>query len=271
MKNVLVPIDFSLESAASTEYAAGLAQAFDAKITLLHAVASPVTLSTIHTLITGEKEISERDRKLMATVTERIAKKYAIKVESSIAVKSPADLILSTAERIKADVIIMGRKGIGESNSLFGSTTTAVMRRSKLPVMVIPEDTFFEPVETVTFATDYLTETESLHFRFLEQLVDKYKSFIHIVNVQKKEYSMSWEDVAGKMGTYAMFKRLEHSFSVVEDDDIINGIRQFLLQHPSDLLVMVARRQSFAKRFFSTEYTKNMTYKTSIPLLVLQE
>ncbi|WP_440991628.1 universal stress protein [Haloarchaeobius baliensis] len=52
----------------------------------------------------------------------------------------PVDEILATADEVGADVIVLGRTGrSGLADRILGSTADRVVRRSALPVLLIPE------------------------------------------------------------------------------------------------------------------------------------
>ena len=50
---------------------------------------------------------------------------------------TPAADILSYAEKIKADLIVMGSRGLGAIRGVLGSVSYAVLRESPIPVLVI--------------------------------------------------------------------------------------------------------------------------------------
>lgn len=165
----------------------------------------------------------------------------------------------------------MGMKGRGKSNSRFGSTTTTMMRISEIPLFVIPERVVFKPINTITFASDFDADKPLGNHIFFHELVEKYKSFIQILKVQKNEYAMTSENVSGKMETDLLLSKLTHRFFMIENNDVERGIHDFLASNPSDVLVMVAHKHSILKRIFGTVHTKEMSYQTKIPLLILQD
>ena len=50
----------------------------------------------------------------------------------------PVDLIIETAEKMKCDLIVMGTQGQGGlAKMMLGSTARKVLKRSKIPVLVV--------------------------------------------------------------------------------------------------------------------------------------
>lgn len=99
----------------------------------------------------------------------------------------------------------------------------------------------------------------------------KNNAFIQILNVRKKETELSTDEMSGKVRTALAFKNLKHGFYMIKDDEVDEGIEDFLEDHPSDLLAMVARKRNLFERIFKASHTRKMSYETEIPLLVLQD
>ena len=51
----------------------------------------------------------------------------------------PVDIMLKVAEEVDARLIVVGSTGAGVMAELLGSTTTRLLRKSKLPVVVVPK------------------------------------------------------------------------------------------------------------------------------------
>ncbi len=92
---------------------------------------------------------------------------------------------------------------------------------------------------------------------------------LRIVNVQRDEDEMSVENAIGKMEANLSFVNLEHRFNTVANKSVERGINDFLEKNPSDILAMVAHKHTFFRRIFGVVHTKEMSYQTRIPLLVL--
>lgn len=269
MKNILVPTDFSDASKNATDYAAALARDFKANLILLHIIVPPIIIedTSASAYLMSEAEILEGDKERMKIEVGNVYEKFKIKPDSYIREGSVTDIIRDFTKSKKADVIVMGMKGRGKSNSIFGSTTVLVMRKSKIPVFVIPEASIFRPITNITLASEFDFEQED--YSILKELADRYDGKIRIVNVQKKEEMLSVGDAVGKMNTDRSFVNFRHSFNTIENRNVEKGIHGFLEQNPSDILAMIAHKHSFLKRMFGTVHTKEMSYQTRIPLLVL--
>lgn len=155
IKTILYATDLSKNSAFAFRYALQLADAFDAKITILYIL--PVIDSAMEVPIIGylgEEEyyklreeksrdfikniksklehLSEKEQENDQTKTDRV---------SSILVHEgdPVEEILTTADKLNSDVIVLGAHGKGIlSHTFLGTVPDKVLRRSRRPVLVVP-------------------------------------------------------------------------------------------------------------------------------------
>ncbi len=273
MNNILVPIDFSDASYNAADYAASLSNIFSADLILVHAYMNPLAIDqmTPSLLLQAGIELQKEKEKLLNEYVEILRKKYTVKIKGVVIESMAASAIQEVAKKENADVIVMGMKGEGKSRSIFGSTTTMVMRKSSIPVLVIPEKVEFKNIETITLASDFNAETEMSNYTLLKKIAEKNDAFIQILNVQKDEFTLSPDEISGKLNTALAFPELEYQFYTIEDDEVDEGIEDFLEDHPSEMLVMVSRKHNLFERVFGTIHTKEMSYETEIPLLILQD
>jgi len=160
MKCILVPIDFSDLTEPVIDLARQLAKAFSAEIHLVH-VKVPTALPMPGTLgygLAGMSELApmtgvpvpgfeprlettpedEGETSKLAKWQEEIAR-HGIKVSLHEPAGNVADEILNQAEKLGADLIVMGRHGHGAMyNLLVGSTTKGVLKHSVRPVLLVP-------------------------------------------------------------------------------------------------------------------------------------
>jgi len=147
---ILVPTDFTPCSQRAVSYAAELARRFDAEVVLVHAIEAPLNLPP-HTLVHSDAQglsmpimdyVREAaDRRMGAALEELTLGK--VRARSVVEVGDVRDVTLAQAERLPADLIVMGTNGrTGLRHLLIGSVAEDVVRRAPVPVLTIrvPED-----------------------------------------------------------------------------------------------------------------------------------
>lgn len=271
MKNLLVPVDFSKASGNAAKYAAQLAKAFEAQIILINVITPPLIIddSILAPVMVTQAEILEENKKKMEREVEALSKKYSIKVKGFVREGFVFDIIPEMAKVKHAELIVMGMKGKGKSNSVFGSTTTSLIQRFSFPIFVIPEKAAYEPIAGITLASDYDTAIEIERYTTLLAIAGKFNSQVHILNVQKKETNLTAEKAIGKMKTSLAFSKHNYQFHTLNEKKVEEGINKFIEKNPTNILAMVAHKHSLFERIFGKVHTKTMSYQTKIPLLVL--
>ncbi len=272
MNNIIVPTDFSKASRNATRFAVSMASYFDADVTLINVLPPAIMAddSVLAFAMTTQAELLENSKSLMEKEVKTLSKKYPGKISGLVIEGLTTESILEISEEKDADLIVMGMKGKGKSSAIFGSTAISVIRKSPLPVFVIPEKAVFTPIRTITLAADFRSEAELEHYTRLMKISEKFNSKIYILNVQKSNEGLTPEMAIGKMKTSVAFSNRNHQFLTVYDDKVANGIQKFINAKNTDILAMVAHKHSIFERLFGKVHTTDMSYKTTVPLLILQ-
>jgi nucleotide-binding universal stress UspA family protein len=272
MKNILVPTDFSPASRNAARYAVAFAESMDATVILVNVVAPSVIIddSVLASVMITHAELLADARQMMQQEIDALSKEFSVDVTGIVNEGYASDMILELAKLKGAQLIVMGMKGKGKSHSLFGSTTTTIIRKSPDPVFVIPEQAAYTPIANITLASDFHASIQISRYNVLLAIAEKFNSIIHILNVQKNGYSLSQDEVIGKMEANIAFSKHNHQFQTISEHKVEEGIQKFVGEYSTDILVMVARKHNFFERMFGSLHTKAMSYQTKIPLLVLQ-
>lgn len=142
MKNILAALELKGETSRVLEQAANLARSCEAKLWLLH-VADPepdfVGYEPGPQYIRDERaEILKEERTKLHAMVQALAEQK-IEVQPIMVMGPTVETILAEAERIKADVIVMGTHGRrGLAKAFLGSTSDDVLRANRYPVLIIP-------------------------------------------------------------------------------------------------------------------------------------
>jgi nucleotide-binding universal stress UspA family protein len=133
--SILCPVDLSAPSRAALRVAATMVERFNARLTVLY-VDDPLLSQAA--LRFDEDELARRTREELERFVQRaIGPRQRCAYE--IVNGEPAPEIIKAARRVPAELIVMGTQGhSGPKRLFFGSTADAVLRRSTIPVLVVP-------------------------------------------------------------------------------------------------------------------------------------
>ena len=141
MFTVLIAVDGSETSKPTLEFARNLLAEKDAAVTLFHVIPEHIIYG--RAAVPAETYDMPAQRAASTKLLEESAQLLKVggvgpTIEHRIAVGDPADLILTAAATMDADLIIMGSRGLNAaSRFLIGSTSTKVTIHAHCPVLVV--------------------------------------------------------------------------------------------------------------------------------------
>lgn len=142
--NILLASDGSEHALKAAQAAAEIAKKFDADLTLLCVFDPPIQTSTIGPVpqVPIDPETMERYADEVLTAVERSTGKVldeaGVAYQSRCETGHPVDVIVNTAAREKADLIVMGSRGLGGLQSfLLGSVSDRVLHHAHCPVLIV--------------------------------------------------------------------------------------------------------------------------------------
>jgi nucleotide-binding universal stress UspA family protein len=150
--HILCPIDFSDTSARALAWAAALARWYEARVTVLHvapAFEGPVgahrSAEEGQPPLPGSREAVEA--RIRAAVEHADPDGLNVRVVAQEG--RPSDLIVNGVVAMKADLVVMGTRGVdGVQRLVLGSVTEKVVRTAACPVLTVP------PAAAATTAAD---------------------------------------------------------------------------------------------------------------------
>jgi len=143
IKTILVATDFSEDADTAIETAIELAKAFDAKLELFHAY--HVEIPPSYAGFGGDfsrpedilQTINEGAQGAMNRLVEQVAEK-GLDVRGRVPMDHASVAILDEADRLLADLIVMGTRGLtGLEHLVLGSTAERVIRLAPCPVLTV--------------------------------------------------------------------------------------------------------------------------------------
>jgi len=140
IRKILVPIDFSSHSNQVMKYASAIAQAFNARIILMHVVDSAsYSVTDTFAIVDRRRPLETIARALLGSWAKQL--NGNIRVQRHLATGFAYQEILNTTRKDQVDLIIMGTHGrTGLRHFLLGSVTEKVVRMAPCPVLTVRLD-----------------------------------------------------------------------------------------------------------------------------------
>jgi nucleotide-binding universal stress UspA family protein len=145
IRKILVPVDFSDDSARALQEAIGLAKIFKAELHLLHCYQINPGAASMSPYGIVVPETFERDLRMAALrrLSEWRQKVSAegVAVKEHITAHFPSEEIAALAQKLPADLIVMGTRGLtGLKHVLLGSVAERTLRMASCPVLTVKHE-----------------------------------------------------------------------------------------------------------------------------------
>lgn len=275
MKKILVPTDFSACASAAENYAFSLAKKADAELVFLHIIITPVNWSKLNKeqedlFPDTKKAIAEAKSKLNNLIKK--ANENGIFSSKLLIYNSGNVKIHEFVASEKIDLVVMGSHGqYGFKDHMLGTNTYSMLRRSKVPVVVVKEKTDKSIVKTLVVATNLREETGA-SFKSIEQIAEILGAKIQIVYVNTPTYFLETNDILNLGKEYLReFSNYSHEINIIDAFKEERGIIQFAENLNADGIAVITAGKSDLMQYFSPSITENLISMTDLPVISIRK
>lgn len=262
-KHLLVPVDYSSAARSGFDYAEQFRRHFPARLTALH-VQDPAVDDRL--LPEAQTQLQRFVRHYPELETET----YGYELTETVIRRGQAvQEILQHLDAAEVDLLILGLRSKHHWwEYLLGSTSSHLLRRSPVPVLLVPEDAVFQPLKKLVLLSELEMDEEPAIAQLLSigAVFDAQveKLFINPLpsdfnREQEIVYSTDWTGNALENCT---------KVTMVRSRSLQKGVDYFIEQHQPQLLAI---RQPTAQRWIGFQQRlHHLAYRIPIPLLILK-
>lgn len=271
MKIILVPTDFTKPANNACLYAIHLAEEIGAKVLLYHVYDFPIGIAgDVAVPLATPDQLQKASEQLLKKAATRFQKISSVEIKYKAKMGSIVDKILE--EEDKATYIVMGMQGAGKLTELLvGSITTAVLKKTKKPILVIPERAKYVKPKKIVLATDYEPTVNVNSLKSLKLFTKPFHSEILLVNVRNKKARVTTENTIAENTMESTLKGAHHYYYYSGKDDLVEGINEFVASKKPDLIAVIPHKYSFFNNLFHKSVSKKLAFHTKLPLLALPD
>lgn len=270
--NILLPTDFSVNSRNAINYALQLFKNEKCTFYFLHAFPRAI-YSYEKQLEMGVfggdlvKEETERKSALLKRFVASFKDDFTVnqKVYTLISRDFATEAIKETVKEKEIDLIVLGAKGETSSrNVVFGSATSYVLTKVKVPTITIPSGYKFEAIKNILFPSDYLVKHNSKVVESLKNIVAISKAKVTIAHCSVKELTSTQEQNSANLQT--LLNGENPLIELIKKEDFIEAIEEKMENF--DMLFMVNNKKSFFENLFFTPTVSKVVVSLKKPFLV---
>lgn len=274
MKKILFATDFSNNANKAFGFALSLAEKHRADLIMVHIF--DITTVWTYPYTNDVFELKTQAKNSWERNLQEFFDHYDTKVKASfVAIENQSVVqgILSAIEIYEPELIVTGTKGKSPvKDLLLGGATKALVKRSPVPVLAVPEYAELKDYDKVLYTTDF-REVDLIALQDLVELVRPFEPEIKILhmstdNEYKELEKMEWfKDLVNENVSYPAI-----SFELLSSDDIFNTLNKYMTENDFDLLVMLEKQRSgIIDKLFHQDLVSKMEFRTWIPLLSYNE
>ncbi len=282
IKKILVPVDFSDISLNALDHAVNLAKLNKASITLIHNTEAMMTniypgdyyAPAINNLASYEKEVFDKAKEHLKKLAEKIEKKNKIKTTAVNTSGWIREEILNTAEKIKADIIIMGTHGTkGFREFIIGSNTFRAINEAKIPVLSIHPN-----AKTISFKNILLPFRDDPHSRekvdYAIKIAEIYGSTIHVLGIdmeKSKSSAKKMELEAAQIKNIVEKHNIKCKIKVQSSDYISDNVLKYAKKVNADLIVIMSDMDRMnISEYLMGPFSQQIVNHSPIPVLSIR-
>ncbi len=143
IKTILVPTDFSEHSTVAVQTAVDLAKTLGASLHLVHVLHFPVLVAAPGQVAIPQDlwtQIRDGAARKLEKAKQGVAAS-GVAAETHLSEGANAQAIVELAEKVKADLIVIGTRGLsGLKHVMLGSVAERTVRLAPCPVMTVKAD-----------------------------------------------------------------------------------------------------------------------------------
>ncbi len=268
---IILTTDFTEASENAIRYVLQLyANTPDVTFLLLH-VHNPI-VPFADTGGPSSTENKQLENSIKNKLEKRVAKfDQSLNVSSIFEKGSVKEVVNALVEKEHPDLIVMGSrdKAFMERVTL-GSNAILVALTAQCPVLIVPLESMFAPLQNVAFAADFKNPDVSREsFQYLKSLIQSNDANLQVVHVYKSENIDFKKESISKL-FHHFLEEVKHKHHPVINKNVYDGILSFIEEQKPEMMAVIPRDREVFEDMFHSSITRKMAFHGQIPLLVLK-
>jgi len=266
---ILVPTDFSETSINAAGYALQLTSQHTRADVILYHSYNVLQISGVPMPILPEDGPAFRER-IFKELT-KIKEKFAHVTPATTTVSCEADELpfLEGMQEIidvrSINLVVMGITGkSGIQKALIGSNTLAATEKIHVPIIIVPETAAYSPLKKVVFAYNRRQPLLSRQSNAIMDFTAKVHAHLDVLYIGEEQHLN-----AAKQDIQKLLHIDNISYYTIKHNDTAKDILTFADTNHADLLLALPGKYGFLQDLFHKSVTKELAYKTKVPLMVI--
>jgi nucleotide-binding universal stress UspA family protein len=167
-------------------------------------------------------------------------------------------------------MIVMGiTEADAITETLVGSNSLGVAKHIATPVIIVPHDATYKPIQHILFTCDYKNVTKTVPVALIKNILTATGAHLHVLHVDADAETK--EHLQQETILKDLLNDAPADFHTVQHTDFKEAVNEFVAQHNIDLIVAVPKKHGFFEGIFHHSRTKTLAFHNHIPLLLMHE
>ena len=275
MKNILVPIDFSIQAEYAARVASDIARRTKSKIFLLHMLELPTGI--VDPSSYGSSNNTPTSLLFLKRAHEKFEdfKKLSyfndIEIEDAVLFHKAYDGIIDESKKHKADLIVMGSRGTsGFEEMLVGSNTEKVVRNSDVPVLVIKQEVKKFNVKNIVFASNFKYKNRSSFQKILD-FASLFNAKLHLLKINTIHNFETTKESSDAIRNFINdFDLGDYTLNIYNDVSIESGILNFSKAINVDVIVLNTHGRRGLAHLFNGSIGEDLANHAKLPVVTFK-
>ncbi len=271
MKSIVSATDFSRTSNNAVKYAAGIANISGAKLVIYNVYDIYMPITTYDVMPLPYVDYRKHSYNKLRNLQLRMKRLYP-KLNIDIA-HNEGDPSVQIAEFVgnqKPDMLIIGANSATALERLIGSTTSAMIKKSEVPVLAVPSGAKFKPVRNILFAYD-LNEISEEAVKWIKQMAILFSAKIDVLCLVNDMVFFENRVHEEQAKIAKKLDGLHPDVYFAESANFASGIEIYVKKHKAGLVISQHRQHGFLFRIVKGSISKDLSFSLPVPLFSIPE
>jgi len=278
MKKILIPTDFSATAYNAAIFGLQIAAATHAEqVVLFNAFQTPVNVGPDPMVSTIEAFDFESIKKDAFSSLEIFKQNIAVHNTGKVDIKLLAESCIlsvdidSICNVNDIDLIIMGiTGGTTLAEAFVGSNTLQVSKNTNVPLLIIPQDATFNPLQNILLVSDYNDVENSTPVGSISRILDDTKANLFILHIDEEYNDDEVKKSKAIDSLSKMFTNYTPEFYTGSNSSFVESVNDFIQLKGVDLVIIVPKKRGFPDNLLHQSYSKSLAFHTHIPLMLIK-
>ena len=261
MKNILVPLGISDNAQNTLAYAIDLAVTSQAKLYVMDTFNPSFT--NAH-LLNVKDAMGSRNRQRIKALIQQVDSK-GVTIQMASYEGDSLSAIAALDKQVALDLIVTGPVPNADDEAVFlGPTAGRVVKKTEIPVLIVPEGAAFQPPKKALFAFKRGRIKGDRSLTPLRYFQDQFQTVLELLLVKVPDQSRKEQQIDHEI------VELSDRMTSTENGTVYQGVLEYFQSVQPDLLIVFARKRGFFEKLIESDVVLKKDFFTKTPLLVLK-